>query len=105
MCKINPFDQHVYLNPYLLPCKNSACFNCINDNFNLVVKNIKCNFNSCQQVHNLKMRLQYDYKTSELIEQKSVELLRNIITFGNNMINSKGIYLFAKLHQNKVNYT
>ena len=46
------------------------------------------------------MRLQYDYKTSELIEQKSVELLRNMITFGNNMINSKGIYLFAKLHQN-----
>ena len=92
LCKINPLDQHAYLNPYLLPCKNSACFDCIYNNFNLVSENIKCIFDSCKQVHRLQNSLEHDYKTSELIDQKSKELLRNMITFGNKMIDSRGIY-------------
>jgi hypothetical protein len=92
LCKINPFNQHIYCNPYLLPCKNSACFSCINTNYNLVHKNIQCNFETCQQIHDLPKTLERDYQKNDLIDQNLIELLKNIISYGNKMVNSKGNY-------------
>ena len=51
VCKLNPFSTHLYVNPYLLPCGNSACYNCICENFNIVKNTLKCNFDTCSQEH------------------------------------------------------
>jgi hypothetical protein len=49
-CKLNPFKKpHLLSNPYLLPCGNSACLECINQKYNLFQRLLKCQI--CNQEH------------------------------------------------------
>ena len=52
LCKINPSKEpHLLSNPYLLPCSGVACFDCINDRFNI----FKRSFNVKNANKNIKM--------------------------------------------------
>jgi hypothetical protein len=52
-CKINPFKQaHLLSNPYLLPCGDSACLDCIFNHYNIFKRIFICPM--CKKEHNLK---------------------------------------------------
>ena len=71
ICKLNQLDHHLYENPYFLPCGNSACLECIYDNFNIFRNTIKCNFQNCKEEH----------KLSNLLEKNSIlnmEIINNL---------------------------
>jgi hypothetical protein len=57
ICKINPLKPHLYQDPYLLPCGNSACLDCIDKHFNIYLNELVCNFESCQKSHRLTQEL------------------------------------------------
>jgi hypothetical protein len=49
-CKLNLYKKpHLLLNPYLLPCGNIACLECIYHNYNIFKKTLKCEI--CNQEH------------------------------------------------------
>ena len=50
LCKINPLrEPHLLSNPYVLPCSDVACFDCINDHFNIFKRSFQCE--KCKQEH------------------------------------------------------
>ncbi len=56
-CKLNPFKKvHLLLNPYLLPCGNSACLECIYQQYNLFKHTLTCVL--CNQEHKLPKQLE-----------------------------------------------
>ena len=61
-CKINPFKQtHLLSNPYLLPCGDSACLDCIYSHYNIFKRIFICPM--CKQEHKLKFN---QLKASEI---------------------------------------
>jgi hypothetical protein len=52
ICKVNSFKPHLFYDPYILPCKNSACIECIYQNFNIHKQTFKCNYVKCKTYHN-----------------------------------------------------
>ena len=76
MCKINPSKPHVYFNPYFLPCGNSACIECICDNFNIFRNFFKCCFENCKEEHRIINRLE----KNTIIEKNLMELVEIILT-------------------------
>ena len=94
MCKINPFNMHIYENPYLLPCQNSACVKCICNSFNKLEKTFKCNFVSCQKFHEISDKIVQDLKTADLIGRNTEKLLTELSSFGLNLIDSLGNIIF-----------
>ena len=81
ICKINPFKPHLYKNPYLLPCGNSICFNCVFQNFNTYLNEFMCNFETCQQVHEFK-EIKKNLELNEMISNSVQEILRSMIDKG-----------------------
>jgi hypothetical protein len=79
ICKLN---QHLYQNPYLLPCGNSACMDCIYDNFNIFTNKFKCSFESCHHEHFLKNNMQKDSKICNLFDKNIGENIKIMIDYG-----------------------
>ena len=80
MCKINPLRPHLYSNPYLLPCGNSVCLDCIYDNYNIYKRIFTCNFESCQGEHKLiQQELKENLKLKEMIHKELNGLVGSII--------------------------
>ena len=77
---------HLYLNPYLLPCGNSACLNCIYMNYNLYKETIKCNFKNCNQEHILYKKLIKNDELSENMKNNCQEILKCLIDEEKNLL-------------------
>ena len=90
ICKINPLKPHLYQNPYLLPCGNSACLDCIYKHFNIYLNEFICNFESCQQSH----RLTQDLNLNDIMISSCQNILKNMIEGGNFILSKKGIYIY-----------
>ena len=92
ICELNPVRFHLYKYPYLLPCGNSACFDCILENYNLSSNTLKCNNEVCQEEHKFKNKLIKNLKISESIKENTHFLINKMINYGNSIIdNQKGI--------------
>ena len=90
-CRINPLKTHLYVNPYLLPCGNTICLECVYKNFNIHLNKFKCNFENCQQFHKLQQKLEKNSKLSQAMIENSGLILKNLMEIGNNFIETKGI--------------
>ena len=55
LCKVQSFYRpyHLYKDPHILPCGNSACLECIYRGFNAYKKSYKCLFDSCKDEHKI----------------------------------------------------
>ena len=77
------------MNPCFLPCGNTACLDCIYENYNIYKKNLKCNL--CQQEHELPLKL----IKNEKIFKNLNELVHLLIQTGNKIMNKRGkLYKF-----------
>ena len=81
ICKLNKHLMlpHLYSNPYLLPCGNSACLGCIHLNYNLYKKTVKCNFENCVEEHKLTQQLERDCNLISTINQNCKELSKCLL--------------------------
>ena len=79
LCKLNPLKSHLFQNPCILPCGNSACMDCISNNYNLHKSSFKCNFASCQKEHQLTQQLEFDTNTNELMKGECDNILKVMI--------------------------
>ena len=96
MCKVNRMRTHLYRNPYLLPCGNSACLECIYENYNIYQKRFKCAFESCKNEHILIQKLNPDLKLAEFLNQNTGNICKSLMVYGENFINTKGEFLVFK---------
>ena len=56
-CRLNSFKKsHLITNPYLLPCGNSACLDCIHQHYNIFKRTLQCGI--CNQEHKLPQKLE-----------------------------------------------
>ncbi len=81
ICKLNPLNQHVYCNAYLIPCGNYACLGCIYDNFNMFTKTLTCNFESCKIEHHLKNNDIQPY--NHIIDENLFEISEQLLDYEN----------------------
>ena len=88
ICKMNPFKQHLYFDPYFLPCGNTACLECIYENYSYIENKIKCNFENCQVEHKLSNGIVRNIKIEEDIRNN----FRIMMDFGRYILN-KGNFL------------
>ena len=91
ICKMNKYNPHYFKDPYLLPCKNSACFKCILNNYNLHKNTIKCNFDSCLKEHKLPAKLDTDEKRARLMVKYNNVLFEEMIEYSNKLLNATGM--------------
>ena len=105
VCKINQLKEHLFLNPYLLPCGNSACFDCICSNFNAYTRILKCNFDSCNKGHKLPRELKFNFKLNQLIKDDSYKIMKELLETGNLFINNSSTkYSFFFISECKIFY-
>ncbi len=52
LCKFDPQNVHVFDQPTVLPCGNTACFECIQ--VSIVNGFVQCDFEKCKSKHQLK---------------------------------------------------
>ena len=74
ICKNNPLKPHLYLNPYFLPCKNSACLECIYNDFNIFRSSFQCNFKTCNEKHELTSQLE-----KNTIMEDNLKVIANLV--------------------------
>ena len=86
ICKNNPTKPHLYLNPFFLPCKNTACLECIYSNFNIFKNLFKCNFDSCNEEHILNNMLE----KNTIIEAILKTVVNLVLTNADELIGQKG---------------
>ncbi len=57
ICNFNEYlrPAHLFKDPFLLPCGNSTCFECIQSNMNSYRGTFKCNFENCKEEHHLNL--------------------------------------------------
>ena len=103
-CYLNTYQPHLFKNPYLLPCGNSACLDCIHENMNIYKNRFKCydhvqvsngnnNYiNTCnEQQHGLFMlKIDKNTKLDEAIKENSEEILTEMLMDGVEIINKTG---------------
>ena len=79
-CSSNRYrGAHILRNPCMLPCGNSACLNCIYDNFNIYKNTFECNFESCQKEHRLEAKLNPNIKLENAIMKNCDKILKSFI--------------------------
>ena len=76
ICKLNPFKPHLYTNPYLLPCNNSACWECICYHYDIHKGVFKCNFDDCKDEHKLPQILNPNLQLKKIMEDDCAEILK-----------------------------
>ena len=90
ICKINPFDKHLYSNPFLLPCGASGCLDCIYNNMNFYVGIYKCTI--CHDNHVLNGKLEKDFLTNELLKDNCKEILKMMLNIKKKAIEGKNLF-------------
>ena len=93
ICKVNKLIRvpHLYVNPYLLPCGNSACVKCIYMTFNLHKNVFKCNFESCQEEHHLPQQLEPNLKLNQMMNEHSLHFINFYIEIAKSLSHNKGM--------------
>jgi hypothetical protein len=91
ICQINPLKPHLFKQDiYILPCGQSACLDCIFDNYNLLLRKFTCNSESCKENHALSDKsLKKNLELSNLVEQNIPNFISSIINFGNSICRDK----------------
>lgn len=79
ICKLNKFNYHMCRNPYLLPCGNIACLECVYDNYNLHVNKFQCNFEDCKIMHELNEKIEKINVTDDKVKSICFYQLDNAI--------------------------
>jgi hypothetical protein len=80
LCKMKKLNPHLYSNPYLLPCGNSICLDCIYDSFNVHCRKFCCNFESCKEEHILSnYELKEDIELKKTMLENTDNLMRSFI--------------------------
>ena len=81
ICKSSQYlkSPHLYSNPYLLPCGNSVCFDCIHLNYNLYKNTFKCSFENCKVEHILTKQLEKHDDLVNLINMNCKKLFEPLI--------------------------
>ncbi len=88
-CKLNPFkNNHRLKNLYLLPCGNSACLECIYQQYNLFKQTLICDI--CKQEHRIPKELEAVNK-SVISDNLNENLLQLLINKNQNVISNIGI--------------
>ena len=95
ICNLDPLKPHLYLNPYLLPCGNSGCLLCIYKHLNIYTGYIKCNFETCKEIH-WDFNFKKDTLTTQIINENTVEIITSLMNSGNQLIYDKGKVLDRK---------
>ena len=84
ICTLDPYRHHLYKNPYLLPCNNKACLDCIYKHLSSDGIRIKCNFESCRNTHFINvMELESDLNFNELMKE---DLLKSMLLDSNKFL-------------------
>lgn len=78
-CKLNKFNHHLYTNPHLLPCSNSACIDCICENYNIHLNKFKCHFDSCKEWHQLPFELKKNFELVKMMNGNTKKLLKVVL--------------------------
>lgn len=68
ICKLDPFNTHLYKNPCKLPCGNSACFLCLWKNIFIDKNKFICCFDNCPQIqHSVQYNLPKDIELQQAL--------------------------------------
>ena len=104
ICKSNEYlkPPHLFSNPYLLPCGNSACLDCIHLNYNLYKKTFQCNFPNCKEEHKLTKKLEKDFNMINSINENCLKLSSGLMQIEKKILNDLGtVFLrFFKIFTN-----
>ena len=85
ICKANSACPHLYKNPYILPCGNSACLDCIYENYNILTNSYKCNFEACKEKHQLIWHLERNEKFNKILEENFADIFKNFEEYGDKL--------------------
>ena len=85
-CKLEPFRPHLLKNPYLLPCGNSACFECIYECFYFDKLILKCNFQSCKNNHSFRNQFEKNTEIENEIKNNLNFVARKMLDYGNDVM-------------------
>ena len=87
ICTLDPYGHHLYKNPYLLPCNNRACLDCIYKHRSSNGIRIKCDFESCKNKHFINvMQLEPDLNFNELMKDNLEDLLKSMLLDSNKLL-------------------
>ena len=86
-CQFNPFKVHLQSKSFLLPCGNLACAECIYNNYNIYTRSLKCNYETCKQMHKLPQQIDF-----HKVETNIDELTRELINDENYVLSKLGIF-------------
>ena len=85
ICKANTAYPHLYKNPYILPCGNSACLDCIYENYNILTNSYKCNLDTCKEKHRLIRHLERNEKFNKILEDNLADIFKNFKEYGDKL--------------------
>ena len=85
ICKANSAYPHLYKNPYILPCGNSACLDCIYENYNILTNSYKCNLETCKEKHRLVRNLERNEKFNKILEDNFADIFKNFKEYGDKL--------------------
>ena len=100
ICKFNEYlkPAHLFKNPFLLPCGNSICWDCIHLNLNPYREKLKCNFENCRKDHDLtdldKNLLQRNENLINSMNKYNKKIFKVIMKNGKHILNNLGNYYF-----------
>lgn len=89
ICRLDVSRKHICKNPYELPCGNIACLECIYDNYNPYLNQLRCDFETCNSLHVLKID---SIKKSNVIECYLCYICKKLITYPVESIINSGIF-------------
>jgi hypothetical protein len=88
-CYFNPNQPHIYCNPYLLPCGNSACLDCIQWSMNIFIQKFRCGCNEKQ--HSFDTEMKKNSKLNETMKENTHEILNEMLITGVEIMHKTGI--------------
>ena len=85
ICKANSAYPHLYKNPCILPCGNSACLDCIYENYNILTNSYKCNLDTCKEKHQLIRHLKPNEKLNKIFEDNLADIFKHFKEYGDKL--------------------
>ena len=101
LCNFNPFENpHLYCDPYIIPCGQTVCLNCIYENSD-DEKHLSCYF--CNQKHSiLPQSLKKNHEIETLLLNE--EIMKEIFEKGEPILDDLGLFLLFIINSIIKNY-
>ena len=100
ICKANSAYPHLYKNPYILPCGNSACLDCIYENYNILTNSYKCNLDTCKEKHQLiRNYLNPNEKFNKVFDDSLAEIFKHFKECGDILYDEYDIEKNGKVYK------